>query len=118
MGIWETIGKFLLGDRVVYNAAAWQQLAAALTQPLWVAVPVIQILVAVFPWRVNGWFGIGFLVYYLLMTPLLFEVAATEAAHPYVISTFMSAVHFSQRSLCVMASAGRRYATLQALNAA
>ena len=60
--------------RIVYNATAWQQLVAGLTQPLWVAVPVIQVLVAVLPWRVNGWFGIGFFAYYLLMTPLLFQV--------------------------------------------
>jgi len=29
--------------RIVYNATAWQQLVAGLTQPLWVAVPVIQV---------------------------------------------------------------------------
>ena len=67
--------------RILYNTAAWQQLAAAATQPLWVAIPIIQVLAAIFPWRVDGWFGIGFLVYYLLMTPLLFQASPQIARH-------------------------------------
>ena len=51
------------------------------TQPLWVGIPIIQVLAAIFPWRVNGWFGIGFFVYYLLMTPLIFQVRPWGPAH-------------------------------------
>ena len=46
----------------------------ALALPLWVGIPIIQIIFAVFPWDVNAWFGIGFLAYYVLATPLLYEV--------------------------------------------
>ncbi len=45
---------------------------------------LIQVLVAVFPWRVNGWFGIGFFVYYLLMTPLLFQVKSRDSSLPHI----------------------------------
>jgi len=38
----------------------------------------------VFPWRVNGWFGIGFFVYYLLMTPLLFQVKSRDSSLPHI----------------------------------
>jgi len=53
----------------------------------------------VFPWRVNGWFGIGFFVYYLLMTPLLFQVTfvtpfCVVMANCRVPLTSRSAAHF------------------------
>ena len=64
----------LIRHRVLYNTLAVQQLVGALALPLWVGIPIIQILFAVFPWDVNAWFGIGFLAYYVLATPLLYEV--------------------------------------------
>ena len=60
--------------RFLYNTPALQQLVSALTMPLWIGIPVVQILFAVFPWDVNGWFGAGFLAYYVFASPLLFQV--------------------------------------------
>lgn len=69
----------MICDRVLYNTLALQHLVGALILPLWIGIPVVQILFAVFPWDVNGWFGIGFLAYYICATPLLFEVRMTQA---------------------------------------
>ncbi len=48
--------------------------AGAAALPVWVAVPLLQVVVGVFPWRVNRWFGVTALLYYGVATPLLFQV--------------------------------------------
>ena len=48
-------------------------LARALALPVWVGVPLLQVLLGVFPWRVNRWFGVTALLYYGVATPLLFQ---------------------------------------------
>lgn len=58
--------------------------------PLWIGIPVVQILFAVFPWDVNGWFGIGFVAYYVFATPLLFEVREVPYTLRLVLNQFKS----------------------------
>ena len=63
-----------IGDVCCFPGSLRSPNASSNCNCIHIHIPVTQVLVAVFPWRVNGWFGIGFLVYYLLMTPLLFQV--------------------------------------------
>lgn len=49
-------------------------LARALALPVWVAIPMIQVILGVFPWTVNRWFGFTAAIYYGIATPLLFQV--------------------------------------------
>lgn len=41
---------------------------------VWLGIPLAQILLGVFPVRVNRWLGIAAAVYYCILTPLLFQV--------------------------------------------
>ena len=50
------------------------ELVSALTTFLFILVPILRVLFNVFPFTPNRWFGLGFLVYYLLATPLLYRV--------------------------------------------
>ncbi len=59
---------------------AVSQLWAAASFLVWLAVPLVQVLVGVFPWRVNRWFGITATVYYGVLTPLLFQASASSPA--------------------------------------
>lgn len=54
-------------------------LARALALPVWVAVPLIQVILGVFPWTVNRWFGLTAAIYYGIATPLLFQVECIPA---------------------------------------
>jgi len=46
---------------------------SAVTTPLFVAAPMVQVVLGYFPLAPNRWFGIGFAAYYLLATPLLYK---------------------------------------------
>lgn len=65
--------------RLLYNIQPLMLLARALALPVWVAVPLLQVVLGVFPWRVNRWFGITAVVYYGVATPLLYQVHSQTA---------------------------------------
>jgi len=52
---------------------------SAVTTPLFVAVPMVQVVLGYFPLAPNRWFGIGFFAYYLLATPLLYKARPWRA---------------------------------------
>ena len=45
-----------------------------MTTLLCILIPMLRILFNVFPFTPNRWFGLGFLFYYLICTPLLYRV--------------------------------------------
>ena len=56
------------------------RLVSALTTLLCIIIPMLRILFNVFPFTPNRWFGLGFLFYYLICTPLLYRVSLHAAA--------------------------------------
>lgn len=85
----------LFARRLLHNVQAVSQLWSALAFQVWLSVPLIQILVGVFPWRVNRWFGVTASIYYGLLTPLLFQVSAWHESNT---------IEGLQRSTCAYAS--------------
>ena len=56
------------------------RLVSASTTLLCIIIPMLRILFNVFPFTPNRWFGLGFLLYYLICTPLLYQVDLQAAA--------------------------------------
>ncbi|KAL0033640.1 hypothetical protein WJX79_009306 [Trebouxia sp. C0005] len=67
------LGHLSMKMRLLYGAHAWTNQVVALMMPVWVAVPIIQVIFGVFPFDPNRWFGLGFLLYWCIGTPLLFK---------------------------------------------
>ncbi|KAL3162306.1 hypothetical protein ABBQ32_009993 [Trebouxia sp. C0010 RCD-2024] len=67
------LGELSIVMRLLYNAHAWSNQMVALLMPVWIGVPIIQIIFNVFPFNPNRWFGLGFVVYWCIGTPLLFR---------------------------------------------
>ena len=60
-------------------ASCRSRLVSALTTLLCILIPLLRVLFNVFPFTPNRWFGLGFLLYYLICTPLLYRVIPLEA---------------------------------------
>ena len=55
------------------------RIVSALTTLLCILIPILRVLINVFPFTPNRWFGLGFALYYVLCTPLLYKVGASAA---------------------------------------
>jgi hypothetical protein len=53
--------------RVLYTAGTWSYLCAALTTPVFAAIPVIAVATGVFPLAVTAQFAAAFVPYFVLM---------------------------------------------------
>eukprot|EP00884_Botryococcus_braunii_P012112 jgi/Botrbrau1/20901/Bobra.0135s0032.1 len=65
-------GSLLFRFKVLFHSCAWSQLIWAGVLPLMVLVPILRIYFDYFPFIPNKWFGLGFLLYYLLATPSIY----------------------------------------------
>jgi hypothetical protein len=68
----------LLLCRLLYRVQAVMQLWDAAAVFVWLGIPLVQILLGVFPAHVNRWLGIAALIYYAILTPLLFQVGSYQ----------------------------------------
>lgn len=50
------------------------RLVSASTTLLCIIIPILRVLFNIFPLTPNRWFGLGFLLYYLFCTPLMYKV--------------------------------------------
>jgi hypothetical protein len=64
----------LLLCRLLYHAQAIMQLWDAAAMFVWLGIPLVQVMLGVFPASVNRWLGIAALIYYAILTPFLFQV--------------------------------------------
>ena len=53
-------------------------MTSATTTLLCILIPVLRVLINVFPFTPNRWFGLGFALYYVLCTPLLYKVGTAS----------------------------------------
>jgi hypothetical protein len=67
--------RFLPLCRLLYDAPAVMQLWNAAAVFVWLGIPLANILLGVFPARVNRWLGVAALTYYGILTPFLFQVS-------------------------------------------
>lgn len=66
----------LLGSNMLHGCRSDH--VSALTALLFVIIPILRVLFNVFPFYPNRWFGLGFLVYYCIATPLLYKVRSPQ----------------------------------------